>query len=84
VAAKLKRQGAKAGVPDIMILEPTEYGFGLAIELKSAKGRVRKEQTKWLTDLADRGWCTAICRDLQSVRNACAMVRPLHGRAAPY
>ena len=34
VAAKLKRMGVKAGVPDVLIFNPAAENCGVAIELK--------------------------------------------------
>jgi len=47
VMAKMKRMGARKGVPDIMIFEPNKRYHGLFIELKSQKGRPTKEQIAW-------------------------------------
>ena len=67
VAAKLKAEGVKSGVPDIM-LPVARHGFhGLFIELKTPAengkraGRATKEQLQWLTDLSDQGYFTAVC-----------------------
>ena len=52
VAAKLKRQGVKPGVPDLF-LPVARGGFhGLWIEMKRRKGgRVSDEQKQWIADL---------------------------------
>ena len=68
--AKLWSLGLEAGVPDIVIVdkpygsreslsEPTPWA-GAALELKADKGRPSDEQKQWLSDLAVRGWATAI------------------------
>lgn len=66
VAAKLKAQGVKPGVPDVMIVDPppaSPDSVGVAIELKRRKdGRVTPEQTHWLAILQERGWAVAVCR----------------------
>ena len=52
--AKLKRQGVKKGVPDVLIFEPEG---GIAIELKRKKGgRLRQSQIEWLQRLKSSGW----------------------------
>ncbi len=94
VAAKMKRAGQKAGVPDVMIFEQwhrprTEnggqpYHFGLAIELKVKGNYPTKTQKAMMADLEARGWRVAVCRSLDEVKEACQCLRPLHGRAAPY
>lgn len=67
--AKLWSLGLEAGVPDIMIVDPppswpltlTGHGYrAAALELKADKGRPSDEQKQWLSDLAVRGWATAI------------------------
>ncbi|WP_299077650.1 VRR-NUC domain-containing protein [uncultured Paraglaciecola sp.] len=62
IAANLKREGAKAGVPDILIFEPVHKFVGTAIELKIQKGgRLSEPQKEWLQALQDRNWCTRVC-----------------------
>lgn len=62
-AAKLQRQGVKAGVPDIVVLRPP----GLCIELKTAKGRVRKTQQAWAERLEAVGVRCIVCRSMADV-----------------
>ena len=66
VAAKLKAQGVKPGVPDIVIVDrPPLYpdNIGTAIELKRRKGgSVTPDQREWLCKLKDRGWAVAVCK----------------------
>lgn len=51
--ARLKREGLKRGVPDVLIFAPVQ----IAIELKRVKGGVATpEQTEWLAKLSDSGW----------------------------
>ncbi|MDD2370854.1 MAG: VRR-NUC domain-containing protein [Firmicutes bacterium] len=55
-AMRLKAEGVKPGVPDI-VLPVARGGFhGLYLELKADKGKLSKEQEKWLTDLKDEGY----------------------------
>lgn len=60
-AAKLKTQGVKPGVPDIEL--PTARGgyFGLFIELKVGRNKTTVNQDKWLNELAEQGYKTAVC-----------------------
>ena len=70
--AKLKRQGVKPGVPDVLIFDNLEAEIylegigkcsGIAIELKKSNGNlsdVRESQQKWLNDLERRRWITKI------------------------
>lgn len=61
-AVRLKREGVKAGVPD-MILPVARGGYhSLAIELKrTLGGRVSEEQKAWLEALNAQGWYTVVC-----------------------
>ena len=60
-AANLKRQGVKAGVPDIH-LPVARGGFhGLYIELKAGDNTVTDNQKRWLKRLSAEGHATAVC-----------------------
>ena len=81
VGAKLKRMGAKRGVPDCLIFEPfsflsdvgvTHGGPGIAIELKKPKtstvaGRLSPAQEWWLMELKRRGWMVRVCVSIDEV-----------------
>lgn len=64
-AAALKRQGAKAGCPDVLVFSrpPDHPEFrGVAIELKRVNGgAVSPEQTAWLKALDREGWHCSVC-----------------------
>jgi hypothetical protein len=62
---KAKKSGYKKGFPDLFIyeisrIEDTIYA-GLAIELKTKKGRPTKEQIEWMNNLNERGYMATIC-----------------------
>jgi hypothetical protein len=56
IGAQLKREGVKAGFPDVAIYEPRGKFFGLFIELKVEGKKPRPNQIKWLSDLKKRGY----------------------------
>lgn len=61
--ARMKKQGAKKGVPDNFILNvPQHLDYnGIVIELKRKKGgRLTKEQKDWLIILRSLGWLTKV------------------------
>lgn len=60
-AANLKRQGVKAGVPDLFL--PVSRGgyHGLFIELKYGKNKPTEKQTEWLKNLNEQGYAVAVC-----------------------
>lgn len=60
-AANLKRQGVKAGVPDIC-LPVARHGFhGLYIEMKAGKNRPSEYQSQWLKSLGEQGYQSVVC-----------------------
>jgi hypothetical protein len=61
-AADLKAEGVKPGVPDYLLPVPRGGAVGLALELKTATGRVRPEQREWLAHLEAAGWQVAVVR----------------------
>lgn len=110
---RLKVQGVKSGVADVIIGEEWEcpvlcagamgpscewcHGMGftdkIAIELKSATGRVTPEQREWLQAARDRGWLVAVCRSVDEVLSVLqglilpgrrAMPSPTRKDAAPH
>lgn len=61
VAQKLKRMGVKPGVPDLLLPYPKGAYLGLALELKSEKGRLQQSQKEWLDNLQKVGWACRVC-----------------------
>ncbi len=60
-AVNLKRQGVKAGVPDLN-LPVALHGFhGLYIEMKFGKNKTTEKQNWWLEQLQKQGYKTAVC-----------------------
>jgi len=78
-ATKLKAMGTRQGVPDLLLPVPRLGGHdkaceriehnGLALELKSAKGRLRPEQAWWLRQLQDQGWAVAVAWTFSEARH---------------
>ena len=79
VAAQLKRQGVKPGVPDVLIFEPFKAYVrapeqdlvlphsGCAIELKYGKNKPTFNQLEWLDQLSKNGWYTNIAYSMATV-----------------
>jgi hypothetical protein len=66
VAAKLKRQGVRTGVPDLMLLTPRHGFAGLVIEMKrEVGGRMTADQADWLDWLAQQNYMTVVCKGFQ-------------------
>lgn len=60
-AARLKREGIKAGWPDIFIALPVENYHALFIELKAPKGRPTKKQIEVIEQLNSHSYCAGVC-----------------------
>ena len=68
--ARLRAEGLKSGVPDVLIFDKNSRpgSVGLAIELKRVKGgRVSEDQKRWLEELEKRGWVCRVCRGFDEV-----------------
>lgn len=60
-AANLKRQGVKAGVPDLNLPVALQGFHGLYIEMKFGKNKTTEKQKWWLEQLQQQGYKTAVC-----------------------
>jgi hypothetical protein len=59
--AMLKREGVRAGVPDMMLAYPCGNYHGLFIELKRRDGgKVSPTQTEWINRLNKAGYLTIV------------------------
>lgn len=65
-AIALKRQGVKAGVPDIVLPAVRGEYHGLYIELKAGKNTTTANQKEWLKYLQRQGYYTAVCYGWQA------------------
>ena len=60
-AISLKREGVKAGVPDLVLPVARGDYFGLYIELKVGKNKPKEHQLKWIDQLKEQGYFAAVC-----------------------
>ncbi len=61
-AAKLKAEGVKAGVPDLLLLVARGSYAALWIEMKKPDvGKLSVEQSEWLAQAANQGHATRVC-----------------------
>lgn len=60
-AANLKRQGVKAGVPDVCLPLARGGYHGLYIEMKVGRNKPSEKQKEWLEYLKGAGYATAVC-----------------------
>lgn len=68
-AKKIKRQGYRKGIPDLMIYEPRAGYYGLFIEIKKKGGHLSPHQREWLDDLQKRGYRAVVCKGLDQCIN---------------
>lgn len=68
VAKKLKAEGVRKGVPDLMLPVPMNGFHGLFIEIKAIGGRMTPEQREWSQWLADQGYMTVLAVGFDSAR----------------
>ena len=78
VAKKLKGQGVKAGVPDVLIFNPTGILSGVAIELKVGRNKPSELQQEWIQNLTACNWATAVCRSIDEVIEVVRHYYPKH------
>lgn len=60
-AAKFKKLGVKAGVPDLQLIVPNGEIHGLWIELKSKKGKLQPSQRLMIQRLEEQGYMCKVC-----------------------
>lgn len=60
-AANLKRQGVKAGVPDLFFPVARKGKHGMFIEMKAGKNKTTPLQREWLDVLAINGYVAKVC-----------------------
>lgn len=60
--AKLVKQGAAKGIPDIWCYLPIQNSLGFVAEFKSAKKKATQEQAQWLSTMQVLGWSAFIFR----------------------
>lgn len=60
-AVSLKRQGVKAGVPDLHLPVARGGYHGLYIELKVGSNKATNYQKEWLAELTKQGYLAVVC-----------------------
>ena len=60
-AANLKRQGVKAGVPDLCLPVARGNQHGLYIEMKAGKNKPTEKQEEWISALRGQGYAVEVC-----------------------
>lgn len=67
--ARLKAEGRKSGVPDVLL--PVRRGgyVGLAIEMKAGNNQPRHAQKLWLSHFSHEGWLTHVAYSFEEARD---------------
>ena len=81
VAARLKAEGMRSGVPDIVLAAPRGNYGALYIELKTAKGRPTAEQLDYIDALRECGNAAQVCYGWDEARRVVEAY--LDGREIP-
>lgn len=61
VAMRMKAEGVRAGVPDLMLSVARNGYHGLFVEMKIKPNRISQEQNAWLAALSEQGYATSVC-----------------------
>lgn len=70
-AAKLKQEGAIAGVPDLLLAHPSNRYHGLWIEMKNGKaGRLSEHQKIVIPQLQKEGYQVVVARTFDEFRRS--------------
>lgn len=68
LASRMKAEGLKSGVPDVMIPLARHGYHGLFIEMKSDKGNVSSTQRKYLDFLTEEGYRAKVCKGFEEAK----------------
>lgn len=79
-AANLKRQGVKAGVPDLCLPVARGKYHGLYIEMKYGKNKTSENQNKWLMALKKQDYAVAVCYGWQEAQELITKYLELGGK----
>lgn len=69
-AANLKRQGVKAGVPDLCFPVALRGYHGMYIEMKAGRNKTTDSQDAWLDLLARNGYYVRVCYGFEEAMTA--------------
>lgn len=67
-AARLKREGVRAGVPDLCLPVPRGKWHGLFIEMKAGGNKPTPEQRDWLSLLTSQGYRAVVANGAEMAK----------------
>lgn len=68
-AANLKRQGVKAGVPDLFLPVSRNNKHGLFLEMKVGRNKCTDNQKKWIRALMEQNYEVKVCYSCEEAIN---------------
>lgn len=71
LAAKLKREGLRAGVPDLVVLT---FGRATFLELKAGKNDLQDNQAEWRDKLTEKGFGWSCVRSVDDLKVVLGMI----------
>lgn len=71
-AARFKKMGVQAGVPDLALMVPRRGFHGLYVELKVGRNKPTTEQYGWLNFLNEQGYKAVWCTGWEAARDVIA------------
>lgn len=69
-AVRLKAEGVRAGIPDLMLAVPRGRWHGLFIELKVGRRKPTVQQKIWITKLRQQGYWVEVCWGFEQAKEA--------------
>lgn len=78
-AANLKKQGVRAGVPDLCLPVARGGYHGLYIEMKFGDNKPTAKQREWIKALREQGYAVSICWSYEAARDEIVKYLKLDG-----
>ena len=66
-AKKIKAEGGKAGVPDLVLMAGRRGYIGIAIEVKHGDNTASEDQKEYIAFLEEEGWYARVMNDVQAI-----------------
>lgn len=82
VAKKMKAEGVRRGVPDLMFAFPCGDYHGLFIEMKTLTGTTSKDQKNVIKALKGQNYCVEVCKGYEAAKET--ILNYMGGRGNPW
>lgn len=67
-AMRLRREGVRPGIPDVLNFYKSKNHTGLAIEFKAGRNKESYAQIEWMERLKSQGWLCVISRSFEDAQ----------------